>query len=58
MDIKAERIKRGLTQKELSIVSGFHIRTIQKWEGQERQIRQESEIKLTEGLSNYDKKTN
>lgn len=36
MNIKESRIKHGLTQKQLSTITGIPERTIQNWEGGQR----------------------
>ncbi len=38
-EVKQLRINNGWTQKELADELGCHLRTIQKWEGKEREPR-------------------
>ena len=49
--IREERKSRKLTQQQFSNIVGFPLRTIQKWEGSERNM---SKCDVLEKLKKYD----
>jgi DNA-binding transcriptional regulator YiaG len=53
-EIREERKSRELTQQQFSNIVGFPLRTIQKWEGSERNMSKWSKRDVLEKLSNYD----
>ena len=52
--IRNERKKRKLTQQQFSNIVGFPLRTIQKWEGSERNMSKWSKRDVMDKLIKYD----
>lgn len=55
LELRNERKKRELTQKRLSEIVGYCLRTIQKWEGSERKMSKWADYDVRHNLELYDK---
>jgi DNA-binding transcriptional regulator YiaG len=53
-EIREERKSRKLTQQQFSNIVGFPLRTIQKWEGSERNMSKWSKRDVLKKLVEYD----
>lgn len=55
MNVKRERLKRGLTQRRFSEIIGYNIRTVERWEsGEITELRQSTKNQITDRLASYD----
>ena len=53
-EVREARKSRKLTQQQFSNIVGFPLRTIQKWEGSERNMSKWSKSDVLDKLSKYD----